>query len=503
MNHTQNKTATGCRPEQLFGLWMMEPTVLERYLEQANRVDLVALAKERIEAGVDLDWVMAEALGEEPRQDGGQTPQRPYKVDPSGIATIRISGPTTKYPTSFQSIFGGTSTVMVQRALREAAADPEVKAVMLHVEDAPGGTVAGSVEMYNAIREFAKAKPIESHVTDMGCSASYLYSAACDRVTANHTAHVGSIGVRAALVDTSKSFQQAGARVIPITTGKFKAIGMPGVEITPEQEAEYQKHIDQLGDMFIGQVATARKIDPAALRAMEARVYMAPEAKAKGLIDDVCAYEAARNAFAGRIDKDTRVTVTVPEPAYGSTDMNLLATMCAALGLNATATTEEQLAAHVRGMSGELATLRNEVKAAKEKSPVWASEEAVDDLCEAAEGRIDAMVAGNKIAPVVANAIKEQCGIPTAKGGARKPNPVMFAKFPQMENRRLVDVLLGVHAEASAKTVVPNDGPSAKVQPLPRQVPGGDLAAEQAAIVEQAKKDAEAFNKTNTPVGAK
>ncbi|HYE18869.1 MAG TPA: S49 family peptidase [Tepidisphaeraceae bacterium] len=266
----------GCRPEQLFGLWLIDPATLDAYRGRALAVDLEALAR-------------LNAQAEAKREAEGKA-DKPYAVA-GGVAVIAVSGPTTKHQTSFASLLGGTSTVAVGRALSQAADDADVSSILMHFEDAPGGTVAGAFELVDRIRAASRRKPVHAQGTDQMTSAAYLFASVCDRVTVNRTAMVGSIGTRAQLVDTSEAMRRDGIRVIPIAAGKYKAAGLPGTPITDEQVADFQRQVEALNDQFVNDVAIGRGLDPAAVRATEARVYVGAEAVAAGLADSIGTFD--------------------------------------------------------------------------------------------------------------------------------------------------------------------------------------------------------------------
>jgi signal peptide peptidase SppA len=269
--------STACPFGPLAGPLLIAPDALGRYRDRLRDVDLIALAN----------------AADDGAGAGNGAPAAPYELR-NGVATVLVSGPTTKHPTLFQRLIGGTSTVAVQRTLRSLRSDPDVRAVLLHFEDAPGGTVAGAMELYQEIRAFAAAKPIRAHATDQCCSAAYLFASAAARLTANATAAVGGVGVRAALYDTSKRYEREGVRPVPLATGKFKAMGMPGLPVTKEHEAELRRHVERVGAIVVDAVAAGRGVTADHVRALEGRTFLAAEAVGHKLVDAVCSFEEAR-----------------------------------------------------------------------------------------------------------------------------------------------------------------------------------------------------------------
>ena len=291
----KRQPVTGCRAESLFGLWFIEPAQHAALVELAKGFDLRQLAALNAEARAKAEEIPLPADDE-----GDETAPTPADADKAkerlpyllrnGVAVLDIIGPTTKYPTSFQEVLGGTSTLMATLALRHAARNGDVRAVLLHLQS-PGGTVDGAFDFVDEIRRADAAKPVYAHVSDQGCSCAMLFACQCRRVTANRNAHLGSIGVRTQLVDTSEGYKQMGVRVIPIASGRYKAVGAEGVPVTKGDEAYVQGLVDKANDLFVADVAGPRRLTPKSLYALQARVLDAAEALSLNLIDAVANFD--------------------------------------------------------------------------------------------------------------------------------------------------------------------------------------------------------------------
>jgi signal peptide peptidase SppA len=267
---------TGCRPDQLFGLWAIEET---RF---ARMVDLVR--------GVDLEKLRAESQAAADKAAG-----RPlYQLRQDGIALIEVSGPMTKYPTSLQALLGGTSTLRTRDALRAAARDPEVLGVML-VIDSPGGTVSGSFDLGEDVAKVAERKPVHAYAWDLMASAALLAGVGARKVWANTNAEVGSIGVYSVVEDTSGVYDKAGVKVHVISSAPpIKGAGVDGTQVTPEQLAEWKRRVDDLAQLFVADVAKRRRMPKEKAQALATgQVWVADKARELGLIDGVLSLDDA------------------------------------------------------------------------------------------------------------------------------------------------------------------------------------------------------------------
>jgi protease-4 len=80
--------------------------------------------------------------------------------------------------------------------LNKAADDSDVKAVVLRV-NSPGGTVSASDAMYQILKRFKARthKPVVASIQEVGASGAFYVSCGADKIVAQPTSLVGSIGV--------------------------------------------------------------------------------------------------------------------------------------------------------------------------------------------------------------------------------------------------------------------------------------------------------------------
>ena len=77
-----------------------------------------------------------------------------------GNGVVAIEGPILRKPDLFaRAFFGATSSEEIGDALREAAGREDIKAVFLKI-DSPGGTMAGTPEIAEAVAALDKKKTV-------------------------------------------------------------------------------------------------------------------------------------------------------------------------------------------------------------------------------------------------------------------------------------------------------------------------------------------------------
>lgn len=213
-----------------------------------------------------------------------------------GVAIIDIVGQMMKG----ESKYGGASTVAARANLRAAVKDNSVKSVVLYI-DSPGGTVAGTFELGQAIKEADKTKPVVAHIEDLGASAAYWVASQARKVYATETSQIGSIGVYTYVYDASQSYESQGVKVHVISTGGIKGAMVDGAPVTDEQIAEVQETVNTYGNHFVNAVAFGRGMSTADVRKLaDGRMHDARKAQNLGLIDGIRSYEQTVESMASK-----------------------------------------------------------------------------------------------------------------------------------------------------------------------------------------------------------
>ena len=145
--------------------------------------------------------------------------------------------------------------------LDRAESDPSVAAVVLRV-NSPGGTVTSSDAMYDLIKRFkAKThKPVVASIQEVGASGAYYVSCAADKIVAQPTSIVGSVGVIFESMEFSGTLGKIGAKAWSITSGSLKDMGSPFKPLGPEERGVMQQMVDEYFIRFINIVRTNRNV---------------------------------------------------------------------------------------------------------------------------------------------------------------------------------------------------------------------------------------------------
>lgn len=184
--------------------------------------------------------------------------------DPDKIALIYLRGIITAME---PGAMGETAIDDIKLQLDQAANDPRVKAVVLHV-DSPGGEVTASDTIYNAVRRFRdeKKKPIVVYMGSMAASGGYYVACGGSWLIANETTFTGSIGVIMSALNYRQLFEKVGLESVIIKSGKMKDMLSGSREMTDEERAYLQALIMQTYGKFVGIVAKERGLPEEELR---------------------------------------------------------------------------------------------------------------------------------------------------------------------------------------------------------------------------------------------
>lgn len=189
------------------------------------------------------------------------------------------------------------------------------KGIFLYI-DSPGGAVYQTDELYQKLLEYKEetGRPIWAYYASEACSGGYYISMAADRIYANRNAWTGSIGVIVSLLNCKGLYDKLGIKEIDITSGKNKAMGSMGLELTKEQQDILQSLVDEAYDQFVGIVATGREMDETKVRTLaDGRIYSAKQALEAGLIDEIEGLEQVKEKFASELGCDAKEDFFTPK----------------------------------------------------------------------------------------------------------------------------------------------------------------------------------------------
>lgn len=204
-----------------------------------------------------------------------------------GVALITVEGSLVNRGAYIGAASGLTSYEGVTAQFAAAAADPDVKTILLDL-DSPGGEASGAFELADFVHAVAQEKPVVAIVNALAASAAYAMASGATRIVMTPSGVAGSIGVVMLHLDQSRRMDQLGVTPTLIYAGGHKVDGNPFEPLPEAVRADLQAEVDQIYAMFVATVARGRSnLTEDAIRATEARTCLGAEAVEIGLADDV------------------------------------------------------------------------------------------------------------------------------------------------------------------------------------------------------------------------
>jgi protease-4 len=180
-----------------------------------------------------------------------------------------------------------TSADTIVDQLRKFSQNDSIKAIILHI-DSPGGGAAASQEIYHEVRRIRDRhkKPIIASIESVGASGAYYIASGADKIYANDTSVVGSIGVIMEWTNYGNLLSWAKLKPEVIHAGALKDAGDPTREMTPEERTYFQSLVNNMYGQFIADVAAGRKLPASQIQSMATgQVWTGQQALPLHLID--------------------------------------------------------------------------------------------------------------------------------------------------------------------------------------------------------------------------
>ncbi len=163
----------------------------------------------------------------------------------------------------------------------------QAAAVIVHI-NSPGGTTAGSEQLYDALTRLKAKKPLVVVVEGLAASGGYITAIAADHIIAQQSSLVGSIGVLFQFPNVSELLKTVGVKVEEIKSSPLKAAPNGFEPTSPEARAAIDALVRDSYAWFRGLVKERRGMDDALLeKVADGRVFTGRQAVELKLIDQL------------------------------------------------------------------------------------------------------------------------------------------------------------------------------------------------------------------------
>ncbi|HEY8336332.1 MAG TPA: signal peptide peptidase SppA [Tardiphaga sp.] len=160
-------------------------------------------------------------------------------------------------------------------------------AVVVHI-NSPGGTTAGSEQLYDALTRLKAKKPMVVVVEGLAASGGYIAALASDHIVAQQSSLVGSIGVLFQFPNFGELMKTVGVKVEEVKSSPLKAAPNGFEPTSPEARAALESLVKDSYAWFRGLVQSRRNMDDALLdKVADGRVFTGRQAVNLKLIDQL------------------------------------------------------------------------------------------------------------------------------------------------------------------------------------------------------------------------
>ena len=279
---TEVSSGRKMNPEQMdaYADEMMTFQATEKYknynmvdtLVYANEVDSILKTIAKLDAESEINFVSHSDLCKIKEEE---------KFQKDKIAVIYAEGAITDLEGD-----GIVGEEMVE-TINEVSENDAVKAVVFRV-NSPGGSAYASEQIWNALRNLKKKKPIIVSMGDYAASGGYYISCIADTILAQPNTLTGSIGVFSMIPNLSGTMDKFGLKTDAVKTNEMSDMtsNMLMKGMNKAERAVMQKSVNEIYDLFVQRCADGRNMSTDAIREIgEGRVWLGEAGVKLGLVD--------------------------------------------------------------------------------------------------------------------------------------------------------------------------------------------------------------------------
>ena len=245
----------------------------------------------------------------------GRSRRVPSPRNAPRVAVIYISGIINSGESGSDPLNGEVAgSTRLVKAIRDARADDDVRAIVLRI-DSPGGSSIASDVIWRELaltRDEKPARPMVASMSDLAASGGYYVAVAAPTIVAQPATLTGSIGIYGGKFVTGGTYEKLGANIEAVMIGRNAGIASPERPFTPSERAKLQEHMRSFYQGFVGKVAASRKMPAERVDQLaQGRVWTGAQAQQHGLVDALGGLDRAIDIAKERagIAADTEVEV--------------------------------------------------------------------------------------------------------------------------------------------------------------------------------------------------
>lgn len=207
----------------------------------------------------------------------------------------------------------GIDSKKVIRDLNRLQENEDVKAVVLRV-NSPGGSAFGSEQIWYAVTELKKKKPVIVSMGDYAASGGYYISCNADTIVAEPTTLTGSIGIFGMFPNAKGLTEKIGVNFDVVKTNKYADFGMLTRPMNDGEKSLVQMYVNQGYDLFLTRCSEGRGISKEEIdKIAQGRVWAGTTAKELGLVDELGGLDKALEIAVAKAGIEAYTVINYPK----------------------------------------------------------------------------------------------------------------------------------------------------------------------------------------------
>jgi len=184
----------------------------------------------------------------------------------------------------------GTEGIVTHKMIDEInkiKEDNNIKAIVLRV-NSPGGSAYASEQIWKALADLKKTRPVVVSMGDYAASGGYYISCNASKIIASPNTLTGSIGIFGTFIVIDELTKKIGLNFDEVETNELADFGNITRPMSDLEKAKIQKYIERSYQLFINRCSEGRNIKPEELEKIaEGRVWTGEKAVELGLVDEL------------------------------------------------------------------------------------------------------------------------------------------------------------------------------------------------------------------------
>lgn len=207
----------------------------------------------------------------------------------------------------------GIRSKKVIKNLRELQENKDVKAVVLRV-NSPGGSSFGSEQIWYAVSQLKKEKPVIVSMGDYAASGGYYISCDADTIVAEPTTLTGSIGIFGMFPNAKGLADKIGLSADVVKTNQYADFGTLTRPMNEGEKGLMQMNVNKGYDTFLTRCSEGRGISKEKLdKIAQGRIWTGSKAKELGLVDELGGLDRALEIAVAKAGVETYTVMSYPE----------------------------------------------------------------------------------------------------------------------------------------------------------------------------------------------